>query len=234
MRDKVLGVIGGMGPLATDVFYKYVIENTQAECDQDHIDMVILSHASMLDRTRAIFEGKLDILFAELKNDLGILERAGAEYAIIPCNTCHVLLDQIKQLSHIEIINMIEETAKAVFEQFGRDARVGIMATDGTIKMRMYHDAILKYDMVPVELSEEMQKLNMSIIYDGVKSGKKINIEDFHKIEAELVKRKCCCAILGCTELSVVKDQYRLSDFFVDPMEIVARKVIPLCGGKLK
>lgn len=234
MRDKVLGVIGGMGPLATDVFYKYVIENTQAECDQDHIDMVILSHASMLDRTKAIFEGKLDILFAELKNDLGILERAGAEYAIIPCNTCHVLLDQIKQLSHIEIINMIEETAKAVFDRFGKDARVGIMATDGTIKMRMYHDAILKYDMVPVELSEEMQKLNMSIIYDGVKSGKKINIEDFHKIEAELVKRKCCCAVLGCTELSVVKDQYRLSDFFVDPMEIVARKVIPLCGGKLK
>lgn len=234
MRDKVLGVIGGMGPLATDVFYKYVIENTDAQCDQDHIDMVILSHASMLDRTKAIFEGRLDVLFSELKNDLGILERAGAEYAIIPCNTCHVLLDQIKQLSRIEIINMIDETAGAVYEKFGKDKRIGIMATDGTVKMRMYHDAILKYNMVPVELSEDMQQLNMDIIYNGVKKGNNINIEDIHKIEAEFIKRDCSCVILGCTELSVVKDQYGLSDFFVDPMEIVAKKVIPLCGGKLK
>ncbi len=234
MRDKVLGVIGGMGPLATDIFYKYVIENTKAECDQDHIDMVILSHASMIDRTRAIFEGKLDVLFSELKNDLSILEHAGAEYAIIPCNTCHVLLEQIRQLGNIEIINMIDEAAKAVYEQFGKDARVGIMATDGTVKMRMYHDAILKYDMIPVELSEKAQKINMDIIYNGVKSGNAVDMDDFHQIEAELIKRKCSCAILGCTELSVIKDQYGLSDFFVDPMEITARKLIPLCGGRLK
>ena len=105
-----------MGPLADRCFfYKYVIENTRAECDQDHIDMVRLSHASMIDRTKAIFEGRLDVLFSELKNGLGILERAGAEYAIIPCNTCHALLDQIKQLSHIEIINMIEETRSSAY-----------------------------------------------------------------------------------------------------------------------
>lgn len=67
MRDKVLGVIGGMGPLATDVFYKYVIENTRAECDQDHIDMVILSHASMIDRTKQSLRADLTYCFPSSK-----------------------------------------------------------------------------------------------------------------------------------------------------------------------
>ena len=134
MKNKVLGVIGGMGPLATDVFYRNIIEFTDAECDQDHIDMVILSHASMPDRTEAIEKGDLSELLAEMKKDFRILEDAGATLAVITCNTAHVLYRQISELTKIPVMHMPLKTAKYIRKKYGKGAKVGILATDGTIK----------------------------------------------------------------------------------------------------
>ena len=234
MRKNPLGVIGGMGPLATDIFYKYVIENTDASCDQDHIDMIILSHASMPDRTSAILDEKKDILFDELKKDLEILEYAGVKYAIVPCNTFHVVLKEINTLSNIEILNLIEITVKEIYERFGDNSRIGIMATDGTIREGLYHKEIKKHNMIPIDLSKKSQELNMSIIYDCVKKGLPVDLDNINIIQNELIEKNCCCAVLGCTELSVVNNQYDLSDYFIDPMEIAAKKCIKICNGKLK
>jgi aspartate racemase len=107
-NGRVLGVIGGMGPLATQLFYKMVIENTDASCDQDHIDMIILSHASMPDRTLAIEEERTDELVEKLSADARFLEESGATCIAVPCNTTHVILPKLQEKVGIPIIDMIE------------------------------------------------------------------------------------------------------------------------------
>ena len=80
---KKLGVIGGMGPEATAYFYEEVIRHTKADCDQEHLDMTILSHASMPDRTKAIQSGECDPLLQAMEGDLKVMEAAGAEHIAI-------------------------------------------------------------------------------------------------------------------------------------------------------
>lgn len=231
MRKDLLGIVGGMGPLATDTLYKYIIDNTKAEKDQDHIDVIILSAASMPDRTEAILKGDISPIISEFTDDLKILEAAGVKNCLIPCNTCHVILNDIKGITDINIIDMIKLCAQSIAMP---GKKIGIMATDGTLKAGLYHKAIKEAGMIPVTVSDEMQKLTMHVIYDHVKAGKPADMDDVNRIRDEFIDLGCEKIILGCTELSVINEQHGLDDMFVDPMLIAARHVIPLCGGELK
>lgn len=236
MKDgkKALGVIGGMGPLATQLFYKMVIENTEAHTDQEHINMVILNHATMPDRTQAIMNDTLEDLMERLTDDAAVLEKFGADYIAIPCNTCHVLIDRLQEKTHIPIINMIKATVKKVRETYGEGARVGIMATDGTVKMGLYQKECLAQGLVPVIPDADNQKRVMKIIYDGVKDGGPIDYADFEAIEAQFREEHCDCAVMACTELSCFKEQYQLSDYYVDAMGEMAAEAILLCDKQLR
>ena len=112
MNKKILGIIGGMGTEATIDFYTRIMNHTVAYKDQDHIDMVILNHASIIDRTYAIKNNKLDELLRQMHENIKILEYAKVTSIAIPCNTSHSIIDKIQGLTNIPIINMIEETAK--------------------------------------------------------------------------------------------------------------------------
>ncbi len=90
-----LGVLGGMGPLATQLLYKMIIENTEASCDQEHIDMIILSHAKIPDRTAAIKSGNTKEVFHALLDDIIMLGKNGCTAIAIPCNTSHYFLSRI-------------------------------------------------------------------------------------------------------------------------------------------
>ena len=70
LKKPILGIIGGMGPSASNLFYEMVISNTEATCDQDHIDMIILNHATMPDRTESILSGEIDVIKEKLKSDI--------------------------------------------------------------------------------------------------------------------------------------------------------------------
>ena len=236
MKDgrKSIGVIGGMGPLATQLFYRMIIEKTEADTDQDHINMVILSHATMPDRTAAIMSDTLDQLMGCVEDDVKVLEEFGADYIVIPCNTFHVMLDRIGEITDIPVINMIKTTADEIKAVYGEGAKVGIMATDGTIKWGLYHKACEENGLVPVTPSEENQKLVMKIIYEGVKKGKTVDYSDFEAVDREFRDKGCDCVIMACTELSCFKDEYDLPDYYVDPMSVVAEKAVILCDKKLR
>lgn len=234
-KNKVLGVIGGMGPLATQLFYKMVIDRTDAHCDQDHVDMIIFSHATLPDRTGAIKNGKVEELFQLLLEDAKELEKNGATSIAIPCNTSHILIDQLQEALTIPIIHMIRETVKKMADIHHHETvKIGILATDGTINMELYQNECKTVGIIPVIPSIENQKLVMKIIYDGVKNGGEIDFSDFEKIEEELVSLGCQGAILGCTELSCFKDAYDLPDYYMDAMGILAEKSIELCHKKYK
>lgn len=229
-NEKLLGVIGGMGPLATQLFYKMIIENTEANCDQDHLNMIVFSHASMPDRTTAILQKDTDHLYEKLLEDAKSLENLGADYIAIPCNTSHYFIERIQQEISIPIINMVTETVKTI----GVNKKVGILATDGTIKTELYQKACRQQGIIPVIPSFECQKLVMKIIYDGIKDGGEIDYEDFKTIEADLKKQGADCAIMACTELSCFKDIYKLGEHYIDAMNVLSERALEYCGKTLK
>ena len=230
-NGRVLGVIGGMGPLATQLFYKMVIENTDASCDQEHIDMIILSHASMPDRTLAIEEGKTDELVEKLGEDARFLEESGASCIAVPCNTTHVVLPALQEKVGIPIINMIEETAKEAASHGVR--RVGILATDGTIETGLYHAACEAHGIEAVSPPADVQAKVMDIIYGSVKSGEPLDMEDIRAIENWKAEVGCERCILGCTELPLVRQYFSEPEKYIDAMLILARRSVEACGAPL-
>jgi aspartate racemase len=110
--ENMLGVLGGMGPLASQLLYKMITEKTVAEKDQDHIDMMILNHATMPDRTRAILSGDTARIYDMLLEDCRILERAGCRAIVIACNTAHYFSHQFEASLRIPLISMVREAAK--------------------------------------------------------------------------------------------------------------------------
>ena len=224
MNKKVLGVIGGMGTAATIDFYTRIMNHTVAHKDQEHIDMVIINHASIIDRTYAIKNNKLDELLKQMHEKLKILENAKVTRIAIPCNTSHSIIDKIQQLTSIPIINMIEETAKGLKEVVNKGEKVGIMATDGTIMLKIYQQACKKYDIEYFVPEDNIQKQIMDIIYDDVKANGIFDNERFKKVLDYFLQNGCKYVILGCTELSGFKKDFDKNT--IDPMDYLVKAAI--------
>ena len=148
-----LGVIGGMGPLATVSFYERVVLNTLAKCDNEHIDMVVLSHASMPDRTKCIIENKGGEFLEVIKKDFKILEDIGVEAVAIPCNTSHYFFDEFKKFTGLRIINMIEETILEVKKR-GIE-KIAVFGTLGTLNSKVYEKYANQHGILVREVSPE-------------------------------------------------------------------------------
>lgn len=233
-RYQMLGVIGGMGPEATSYYYKNVIAHTQADCDQEHIDMILLSHATMPDRTEAIRTGDDRLLIDLLCNDARTLESLGAANIAVTCNTSHYFYEQIQNAVQIPVINMIEESVRYAVREFENVKRVGIMATDGTISSGIYHKACEKFGVIPVNPSQERQKDVMSLIYDDIKAGKKGDPKKFDRVVREFMRMDCDVIILACTELSVYKGRHEVSEICLDAMDVLVEESILRSGAKYK
>ncbi len=229
---SVLGIIGGMGPAATDLLYRKIIERTDAASDQEHLDMIILSHASMPDRTAAIKSGEIDTVMQLLADDAAFLERSGVTAIAIPCNTSHYFYESLQSQVNIPIINMITETARYV-KALGR-RKVCVLATDGTIMTGIYEKALMAEGVEYFSPDEKIQKLVMKIIYEQIKKGFSGNAEDFHEIHHFIKENGCDGAILACTELSVFREQAGLTDFYTDALEVLCEQSILKCGKQLK
>lgn len=228
----ILGIIGGMGPAATDLLYRRIIDRTDATCDQEHLDMIILNHASMPDRTQAIKSGDTEKVRSLLKKDVQFLAKAGATAIAVPCNTSHYFYDDLQSETDVTIINMVRETARYV-KALGRK-KVCVLATDGTIMTGIYEKELAAENVEYVAPDEEIQKLVMKIIYEQVKKGFPGNEGDFRKIHHFIKESGCDGAILACTELSVFREEAGLTDFYTDALEVLCERSILYCGKQLK
>lgn len=229
-----LGILGGMGPQATNTFYQYVIDRTDAACDQEHVNALILSDSEMPDRTAAILGGdeEKQAVFARLLSDAKLLEGAGCTAIAVPCNTSHYFLDEVQQNISIPIIHMIRETARALAKQGLR--RPGILATDGTIQTGLYQKEFASFGIEAVVPSPEAQKLVMSLIYDDIKSGRDGDPQKFAAVHKDLQAQGCDCGVLACTELSVFATAHHLPPFYTDAMAVLAERSVEACHRPLR
>lgn len=229
---KTLGVIGGVGPLSTAYFMEVLINKTVAVTDQEHIDMVVLNHCAIPDRTDYILDNTKENPVIYMQEDARKLELLGCSVIATPCNTAHYFYDELQSAIKIPIINMIEETAIELKNQGIK--RAGIMATNGTIATKLFQNALLRQAIEPVVPSEQNQEFVMSLIYDSIKAGLPIDLDKFKAVVNELRLHSCEKVILGCTELSVLKKEYSLGDFYIDSLEVLCERAIVACGGAVK
>jgi aspartate racemase len=230
--EAKLGVLGGMGPQATQVFYQYVLDRTDASCDQEHLPTLILSDTHMPDRTQAILSGNTEPVYQRLLKDAKLLEDCGCTAIAIPCNTSHYFVDRLQEEIHTPIIHMIRETARYLSQQGKR--RPGILATDGTIHSGMYQTACAEFGLEAVAPDADSQKIVMSVIYGEIKRGEQGSREKFVQIARALRAMGCDCAILACTELSVFRTYHPMPAFYVDAMQVLAELSIVRCGKQLR
>ena len=232
MREARLGILGGMGPQATQLFYQRIIDRTQANQDQEHVPTLIWSDTHIPDRTACILGGQENLVYQHLLKDATLLSQAGCSVIAIPCNTSHYFWERLSPHVDIPILHMIQETAKAIRKR--GTPTVGILATDGTVQMGLYQKACQSVGLTCLAPPAEIQKLVMSIIYDEIKRGEPGSREKFAQIDNAMRSLGCERVILGCTELSVYRNQHHLPDYYVDAMEVLAECAILHCGKTLR
>ena len=231
-RQGKLGVLGGMGPQATQVFYQFVLDRTDAARDQEHLPAVILSDTGIPDRTAAILSGDTEGVYLRLLEDAKLLEACGCTAIAIPCNTSHYFADALQGEIGIPVIHMLRETA-AILAAQGKK-RPGILATDGTIRTGLYQRECAAVGLEAAAPDPDIQELVTSIIYDEIKQGEKGSRDKFARIDRAVREAGCDCAVLACTELSVFSTYHPLPPFYVDAMAVLAERSVERCGYPLR
>lgn len=232
-KEKTVGVLGGLGPMATVYFYELVVEMTEASKDQEHVDMIVVNRATTPDRTAYIVGESDDSPLDYIVEDAKRLESIGVDFLVLTCNTAHYFHKKINDSVDIPLLNMIEETVDYAIGQ--NHKKIGILATTGNIKTGLYQDMCKTKEVDYYVLDDENQEKIMKIIYEDVKAGKAADMNMFNEIIDVLKENNCDCAILGCTELSLIKRDEKLPDeFFVDSSEVLAMNTIVKSGRKLK
>jgi len=233
MSEKTIGILGGMGPEATIDLYYRIIKATPASKDQDHIKTIIYSNPKIPDRTKAILsEGRSPL--PELVSTASAIKRAGADFIIIPCNTAHYFINDLRKKIDIPIIHMINLTSTFLTYKYPFLKCIGLLATDGTIQTGIYNESFRNEDIKIILPSDNTQKLVMSAIYDHIKLGKLEsgkNILNF--VSNDLIESGVEILITGCTEISLVLKNGDLTIPVLDPLQILAQYAVDVALQKI-
>lgn len=217
----MLGVLGGMGPLATIDFMRKLVDCTTAQRDQDHIPMIVCSIPQIPDRTQAILDGGPDPLPRMLRG-ISILEEAGATAIAVPCNTAHYWYGSLDDFSNLPVLNMIDACVDELAINEGRTC-VGILATKGTIAAGVYQRRFTAAG-VPFSLQADQECVTRGI--NLVKANKLADAEALLSAEAyRLLGSGCTHILMGCTELPIALATASATapSRFIDPTAALAR-----------
>ena len=223
---NLLGVLGGLGPLSSAYFYELVTRHTAARCDQDHIDIILSSYASTPDRTDYILGKSKSSPVPKMVAAAKMLENCGANAIVIPCNTAHYFIEEVRKSVNVPVPSIIEETVLHI-KSVGK-AKPLILATEGTIHTDSYQSCLNEHGVDFCIPTENDQKIVSHVIYNGVKTGDLSVADEVVSVADKYSKLGCDCAILGCTELSVLKPQLEDKMDAVDSMECLANTVIKM------
>jgi len=228
---KKLGVIGGLGPMATALFMRMAIEMTDAKTDQEQIEMIIYNCPQIADRTSYILDNTKENPTPKMIEIGKKLAAEQVELIAIPCVTAHYFHEELTKGIPVKIIHVIEETA-AYLKARGMK-KIGLMATSGTVTSGIFQKAITDAGMELIVPSAKGQEHVMHVIYNNVKANKTVEMDRFFAASAELKEAGAEVIILGCTELSVINEQYQIGTGYLDAMRLLAKCAVEECG-KLK
>jgi aspartate racemase len=231
-RRSIIGILGGMGPLATVDLYRKIIKATPAERDQDHLHVIIDADPLIPDRTAALLTGGPDPtpwLLAGAQR----LERAGADFIVVPCNTAHAFLPRVRASISIPILSMIAATAERAAAVVPTGSVVGLLATPGTIASRLYQQALAERRLRCIVPDPQWQERVTEAIA-LVKAGRTDREVAALVLETgrQLIAHGAAALILGCTELPIVFPITEVSVPVLDATRILAETAVRIARGE--
>lgn len=230
MKEKVIGILGGMGPDATCALFQRIISLTNAKSDKEHIRVIIDNNPKIPDRTSAILNNTTSPV-PELVKTAVNLQNAGADFIIIPCITSHYFFNDIQKEINIPILDALQITKEYIDKELLNVNKFGVIATSGTIKTNLFQN-MLKDREIIIPSEEEQEKLVMKVIYgeEGVKAGNRSGkVKTYLSEIVDKLKEKGAEAIIaGCTEISIVLDQADIDIPLIDPLTLMAKKSISI------
>lgn len=205
---------------------------TDAKLDQEHIEMIIFSKPSIPDRTEYILGRSKENPVIPIIGIGKSLVNLGADYIAIPCITAHYFHDSLTEGIGAPIIHIIKETAEYLKSHGIKCA--GIMATEGTIYSGLFQKELERLEIKPIIPSKQKQDFVTNLIYQNIKANLPAETDKFAEVSEELKEKGAEVIILGCTELSLIKRDYKIGPDYIDAMEVLAMRSILLCEAKLK
>lgn len=222
MAERVVGILGGMGPEATVDLFAKIVAATPARTDQEHLRIIIDNNAKIPSRQAAVLEGGEDptpMLQATARN----LEKAGADFIVVPCNSAHLFFHRIGEAVRIPVLHIVDETVSELRRRFPQAHKVGILAATATIRLRLYHEKLEAAGMIALSPDAADQEAVQAVIF-GVKAGEKGQAarEKIRAIAERLAARGAQVILTACTELPLVLRDGDASVPVVDPTQVLA------------
>lgn len=234
-KNQTIGILGGMGPDATSLFFKRIIQYTPAHTDQEHLKIIIYNNPEIPDRTEAIVNKK-ESPVEKVKEGMKFLENSIVDFIAIPCVTIHYFFNEIVSSVNIPVLNLVEETALYIKENYSDSKKIGILATKGTFRGQIFERVYYKENFMTVIPDAKGQESLMESIYGekGIKagyfSGHAKNL--IMNVSDDLIKRGAKIIVGGCTEIPLAIGQDDMKVPFIDSLSVLAIAAIRKAGLK--
>ena len=226
--DRLVGVIGGMGPDATIDFMSRVLEKTPAEKDQDHIRMLV-EHNPRIPSRQLAMRGDGENPGPVLAEMATRLEAAGADFIVMPCNAAHAWQDDIVAAVNIPFISIIEASVSKALRLAPENGAVGVLTTPACFAAGLYQEALADANreavlQTPDELAEAIA------LIDRIKAGDQSVpvVTGLCELAERLLSRGATTLIAACTELPLVLKPSMFTVPLVSSTDVLAEKTVAL------
>lgn len=229
MSEKVIGIVGGMGPEATLDLYREVLRATPARKDQDHLRVIIDSNPKIPDRTPAITGGGASPVPA-MAMSCRAVAKAGADFVIIPCISAHFFLDELQQQIAIPVLSAFDAVSEYIVAHHTDVGRVGLLATTGTITGGRFAACLADHGIATVVPDEDHQDRLMRAIYQ-IKASLDPHVRaqcraDLIAGATHAIANGAQGIIAGCTEIPLELKPSDLSVPLFNPLAILAQAAV--------
>ena len=227
INEKVVGVIGGMGPEATVDLMQRIIDLTPADDDVDHIHVLVDNNPKIPSRIKALIEGGGEDPAPCMISMAQGLVKQGADFLVIPCNTAHHYYPQVAAAVDVPVFNLIELTAGHAKTMNPNLSKVGLLASSALQIIHLYEPWCAKFGAEVLYPEEEKQQQVMDLIR-AVKAKRHTaeQLANYQQAADDLAAQGAECLVLACTELSVIGDQLKTSLPIYDASELLAREIV--------
>ncbi|MFZ0928227.1 MAG: amino acid racemase [Syntrophobacteraceae bacterium] len=227
--EKVIGVLGGMGPEATLYFYRELIVQTPARTDHEHLRVIIDSNPKVPDRIQAILHGGESPVPA-LAAGAAALEHAGADFIVIPCISAHFFLDDLRERTNLPVFSIFDIVAEHIAENHPGVHILGLLGTTGTVQGGLFQERLSRTERRALSPEPGDQLRITSAIHDikdalSHRTRKEIAL-DVCAVARRLVERGAQGIIAGCTEIPLVLDPAEVPVPVFNPLKLLARAAI--------
>jgi aspartate racemase len=231
IRQRVVGIIGGMGPEATVELMRRVTLRTLALDDADHVHLLIESNPKIPSRIVHLLEGTGEDPLPEILRIARNLECAGAEALAMPCNTAHHYAEQIEAAVSIPLLSMVKLSV-ARLAAASPAARVGLLASTAVLRVGVYERELAARGLSQV--SPRRQDELMALIR-GVKRGESGARAEKRLAEiGEELADRCDIALIACSELSLISAEPASAARVIDSLDVLADAVVEFAGARTR